>query len=54
MKQIEWPTAMVVVAGIAGVVTMACFRVEPEWVASFAAAAIGLAGAMNKLLKEPS
>ncbi len=47
--KIEPWTALVIVAGIAGVVVMAWLKVDTTALAAYAAAAIGLAGAFRQL-----
>lgn len=47
MNTIQWPTAVVVVAGIAGLVTAAAMGVERETLVAIGGALVALAGAMK-------
>ena len=47
--KIEPWTALVIIAGIAGVIVMAYLKVDPTAIAAYSAAAIGLAGALRQL-----
>jgi hypothetical protein len=53
MLKIEPWTALVMVAGIAGVVLMAYLKVEVTTLAAYSSAAIALAAALRQLAKSP-
>lgn len=55
LSKISLPTALVAIAGIAGVVYCIHAKVDPSYLEAIAIAAIGIAAGMQKLIKgEPS
>lgn len=52
LSKISLPTALVVIAGIAAVITCAALKIDVTYLGAIAAALIGLAGAMQKLFKD--
>ncbi len=48
-RKIEWPTALVIVAGIIGVVAMAYLKVDTAALAGISAGLIALTGALRQL-----
>lgn len=54
LPRIEWPTALVLIAGIAAICACIRWHVDPEYVGALALVVFGALANLRKLLKESS